>query len=79
MASIRTFEQQIADIVLNRESGSSQLVKLIQDAFHGIEHSAPDEQQLSWAMKQLRLIDRSMVVVHHLLNTLEPDLGPTFF
>lgn len=79
MASISTFEQQIADIVFNSESGSSQLVTLIQDAFHGIEHEAPDKQRLGWAIKQLRDIDRSMVVVHHLLNALEPCLGTTFF
>jgi|GEM_PF-1013479 len=74
-----TFKQQITDIVADRESGSSQLVARIQDAFHGIENNAPDIEQLRWAFRQLRQIDRSMAVVHHLLNTLEPALGPTFF
>lgn len=73
------FEQEIADIVADRESGSSQLVARIQRAFYGLEHSTPEQQQLQWAFQQLRHIDRSMVVVHHLLDELEPAIGPQFF
>lgn len=73
------FEQKITDIAADRESGSSQLVKRIQQAFHSVEKSPPDRQQLQWALGQLRDIDSSMVVVHHLLNVLEPAVGPGFF
>lgn len=73
------FEQEIADIAADRESGSSQLVARIQRAFYGLEHSYPDRQRLQWAFQQLRLIDRSMMVVHHLLDELEPALGPGLF
>lgn len=73
------FEQQIIDIVADRQSGSSQLVDRIQKAFLCIESSHPDERQLRWAFGRLRHIDGSMVVVHHLLDILEPAIGPTFF
>lgn len=73
------FERQIIDIVADRESGSSQLVDRIQRAFHCVENNHPDERQLRWAFGRLRHIDGSMVVVHHLLDTLEPAIGPTFF
>ncbi|WP_347332921.1 hypothetical protein [Marinimicrobium locisalis] len=73
------FEEEIADIVADRESGSSQLVARIQRAFYGLESSHPDRHQLQWAFQQLRHIDRSMVVVHHLLDELEPAIGPRFF
>lgn len=73
------FEQQIIDIVADRESGSTQLVDRIQKAFHGLEDNHLDERQLRWAFGKLRHIDRSMVVVHHLLDTLELAIGPEFF
>jgi len=73
------FEQEIIDIVADRESGSSQLVARIQGALHYLESSPPDRRQLQWAFRKLRHIDHSMAVVHHLLNSLEPTIGPAFF
>ncbi|WP_027330653.1 hypothetical protein [Marinimicrobium agarilyticum] len=73
------FEQEIASIVADRESGSSQLVARIQRALFGLESSQPDRQQLQWAFQQLRHVDQSMVVVHHLLEELEPSIGSGFF
>lgn len=74
-----TFEQQIEDIVADKESGSSQLVKRIQAAFHSLEDQHPDERLLNRAFTRLRQVDQSMAVVHHLLDTLEPAVGPAFF
>lgn len=79
MGYIMTFEQQLNDIVADRESGSSQLVARIQEAFHSLEDNNPDEHQLRWAFTQLRQIDHSMAVVHHLIDALEPEVGPGFF
>lgn len=74
-----TFEQQIASILADRESGSSQLVVQIEEAFLRIENTDPDPTQLQWALMQLRQIDCSMAVVHHLLDTLESALGSDFY
>lgn len=74
-----TIEQQIADILADRESGSSQLLVRTQRALQDLESSEPDLGRLRWALGELRGIDRSMVVVHHLLDSLEPAVGPSFF
>ncbi|SFR46966.1 Translation initiation factor 2B subunit, eIF-2B alpha/beta/delta family [Marinobacter daqiaonensis] len=74
-----TFDQQIDTIVADREHGSSTLVKHILQALHSLEPGPPDESRLREAFRRLRHIDPSMVVVHHLLNALEPAIGPDFF
>lgn len=74
-----TFQTQVTDIVADRGSGSSQLLAQIQQVLHGIETDNPDVGQLRWAFEELRGIDCSMVVVHHLLDSLEPAVGAAFF
>lgn len=69
------FEHRIQDIVRDREHGSSTLVNRIVQALRGESSPRPDARQVRWALDELRRIDPSMVVVHHLLDTLGSDPG----
>lgn len=69
------FEQRIQNIVSDREHGSSTLVTMIVQALRGESCPPPDARQVRWALGELRRIDPSMVVVHHLLDTLGSDPG----
>ncbi|MFW5824212.1 MAG: hypothetical protein ACOCVV_04535 [Marinobacter sp.] len=73
-----TFEDRIRNIVNDREHGSSTLVAMILDVLRGVSCPAPDKRQVRWALAELRRIDPSMVVVHHLLENLGGDPGPDF-
>lgn len=69
------FEHHIRSIVNDREHGSSTLVTMILDTLRGRGDRTPDASQARWALAQLRRIDASMVVVHHLLDALGSDPG----
>lgn len=66
-----TFEKRIQEIINDRAHGSSTLASKIVQALSGYGGEQPDRQQLKWALKSLRQVDKSMVVVHHLLDELE--------
>lgn len=69
------FEERIQAIVADREHGSSTLLQWILDALGGEDGPSPSRSQQRWALRELRGIDRSMVVVHHLLDALGTDPG----
>ncbi|GGY82676.1 hypothetical protein [Marinobacter zhanjiangensis] len=69
------FTKQIHAIVADREHGSSTLLQWILDALSGEDGTSPTRSQQRWALAELRRIDRSMVVVHHLLDTLGTEPG----
>lgn len=73
------FEDRIKDIVEDREHGSSVLVERICNAFKSLAQAEDSRERLRWAFGELRRIDSSMVIVHHLLDTLEPHIGTDFF
>lgn len=74
-----TFEDTIEAIVNDREHGSSMLADQICVELKRLTGDSRQTQRLSWAFDRLRTIDRSMVVVHHLLDALEPYIGNHFF
>lgn len=74
-----SFEDRIRAIANDREHGSSVLVDRICAEFRALQSEENAEHRLRWAFHQLRQIDASMVVVHHLLDTLEPHVGSDFF
>lgn len=74
-----SFEDRIRQIVNDREHGSSVLVNRICEQLHSLEGHPNDQERLRWAFDQLRYIDTSMVVVHHLLDSLEPHIESGFF
>lgn len=69
------FTKQIHAIVTDQEHGSSTLLQWILDALSGEDGTSPTQSQQRWALAELRRIDRSMVVVHHLLDTLGSEPG----
>ena len=73
------FEQRIEAITRDREHGSSVLVDRICEAFESLAQARDSHERLRWAFDELRQIDTSMVVVHHLLDTLEPYIESDFF
>lgn len=74
-----SFEDRIRAIVKDREHGSSVLVDDICSAFKSLVQAQGCRERLRWAFGELRKIDSSMVVVHHLLDTLEPHIGADFY
>lgn len=74
-----SFENRIAEITGDREHGSSVLVDRICSAFQSLAQAEDSRERLRWAFGELRRIDSSMVIVHHLLDTLEPHIGGEFF
>ncbi|WP_166263479.1 hypothetical protein [Marinobacter caseinilyticus] len=74
-----TFEEAIDAIVNDRQHGSSILADRICAEFKRLRGNKQSLQKLSWAFARLRTIDRSMVVVYHLLDALEPYIGDHFF
>lgn len=70
-----TFEDRIHRIVADREHGSSTLVQMIIDALAEADGHCPTPSQQRWALRELKRIDHSMVVVHHLLDTLGTEPG----
>ncbi|HCW88702.1 MAG TPA: hypothetical protein DHU56_01350 [Marinobacter sp.] len=73
-----SFEEKIKKIAGDREHGSSVLVDHICQELASLERDPAYEKRLKWAFRELRKIDESMVVVHHLLDSLEPCIGPDF-
>jgi hypothetical protein len=69
------FSQRIQAIVADREHGSSTLLQWILEALGDNDGGSPSRSQQCWALRELRRIDRSMVVVHHLLDTLGTEPG----
>ncbi|MFL1405289.1 hypothetical protein ACJO2E_08100 [Marinobacter sp. M1N3S26] len=72
------FTERINTIITDREHGSSTLVQWIIDALGDRGDNTPSRAQRRWALKELRNIDCSMVVVHHLLDTLGTEPGDDF-
>lgn len=66
-----SFENRIREIVGDRAHGSSTLAAMIVEAFRGKGNPPPDPSQVTWGLQQLRQVDPSMVVIHHLLDELE--------
>lgn len=72
------FTERINTIIADREHGSSTLVQWIIDALADRGPDTPSLAQRRWALEALRTIDHSMVVVHHLLDTLGTEPGDDF-
>ncbi|MFC4261186.1 hypothetical protein ACFOZ5_19365 [Marinobacter lacisalsi] len=70
-----TFEERIRAIVADREHGSSTLLQWTLDALGDKDGTSPTRAQQRWALHELKGIDHSMVVVHHLLDTLGTEPG----
>lgn len=73
-----SFEEKIKQIAGDKQHGSSVLVDHICQELGALEQGSDYERRLKWAFRELRKIDDSMVVVHHLLDSLEPCIGPGF-
>ncbi|WP_404364184.1 hypothetical protein [Marinobacter sp.] len=73
-----SFEEKIKQIAGDRQHGSSVLVDHICQELAALEQDSDYEKRLKWAFRELRKIDDSMAVVHHLLDSLEPCIGPDF-
>jgi len=69
------FRDRIHAIVADREHGSSTLIEWIIDTLGDTRHLPTNRSEQRWALQELRRIDRSMVVVHHLLDALGSEPG----
>ncbi|WP_143595703.1 eIF2B alpha/beta/delta subunit family protein [Tamilnaduibacter salinus] len=74
-----TFESDVDRIIADRQHGSSWLVAEMIRACRSLRGDPQATGRLRDAFGRFRAIDRSMAVVHHFLDALEPTLGGDFF